>query len=211
MTAAPLHVRSAPHTIRTVPVLVGLALLSLAAGAVGLSLLQRYNGLPGAVVLFDLVGVALSVFPGVVIAVSALLVTGASMRRRGFGAVAVLAIAAVWWETITGKFSLPVEYFLQVGVFAAAVLAVWLAVRPGAGWGWGLVAAPVVVAVLLAPLARALDGADLSASGGTAVSWGLQLVPFVVAALAGGIATKFSTDAPAVVEQHPPALVDKSA
>jgi len=211
MTAAPIHVRPAPHTIQTVPVLIGLALLSFVAGGVGLTLLQRYNGLPGARTLFVLDALALSVVPGLVVASAVLLLAGVTLRRRVLGAFAVLGITALWWETVIGRFSLPVEYFLQIGVFAAAVLAVWFAVRGRAGWGWLLLALPVLAGVLVAPLAQVSGPTVFTASGSTAVYLGLQLVPFAVAAIAGTVATRFSTDAPALVEPHGEALVDKSA
>ncbi|WP_416394524.1 MULTISPECIES: hypothetical protein [unclassified Curtobacterium] len=210
MTAAPLHVRPAPHTIATVPVLLVLALSSFAAAGVGLALLQRYNGLPGAVVLFRLDALAMSVVPGGFVALALLLVAGVGLRRRVLGAVGTLAISVLWWQIVIGRFSLPVEYFLQIGVFAAAVLGVWLAVRRGVGWGWSLVTLPLVAGMLLVPLSSAVQTIDMTVSGWTAVWHGLQLVPFLVAVLAGAVAGRFSTGAPVRFEAHGEPLVDKT-
>lgn len=211
MTAAPLHVRPAPHTIRTVPVLVGLAVVSFVVSTVVLSLLQRYNGLPAAMPLFALVGIGLALVPGAAVAVAVLLTAGAPLRRRVIGAVATMAVAFAWWSVVNGSLNLPFWPGLTLGLVAAAWLAVWLVATGRPRWTLTLLVLPVIASVTTFPLANAVMSSGLSYSLMTFVSWTGQLVPFLVAILGGVVAARFSTDAPAPVEAHGEALVDKSA
>lgn len=210
MTALPTPVRSAPHTIRTIPVLVAFAVLSFVVSVGVLALLQRYNGLPEARPVFDMVGIGLAVVPGVAVATSVLLVSDVARRRRVLGAVAVFAVAAVWWAITNGSLNVPVYAPVQVGVIAAGLLAVWLVVLHRPGWTYSLLLLPVVAAILVFPLTEAANGTGIPYSVMALVSWAGQLVPFLVAVVGAVVASRFSADAPAVVEAHGEALVDKT-
>lgn len=211
MTAAPLHVRATPHTIPTIPVLVVLAVVSFLVGSVGLGLLQRYNGLAGAVPIFLLVSGSLAVVPGIAVATSVLLATGAALRRRAIGALVVLAVSALWWAILTGFLDLPVHPAIALGVIAAAWLAVWLVVVRRPRWTWSLLLLPVVASALVFPLANGLYGTQLAYSLKATAATAVDAVPFLVAVVGAVVARRFSTDASALVEAHGEALVDKSA
>jgi hypothetical protein len=210
MTTAPLHVRPAPHTIRTVPVLIALAVMSYLVASGAVTLLQRYNGVAEARPLFDLVGVGLAVIPGIAVAAAVLLTSRVPLRRRALGAVVVVAVAAVWWAAVTGALRLPVDPLLTAGVIAAAWLGVWFVVLGRPRWAWTLLALPVLAAVLVFPLTNAVMGSGIPYSAMALASLTGQLVPFAVAIVGAVVAGNSSTDAPAVVGQHPEALVDKT-
>ncbi|OIH98933.1 MULTISPECIES: hypothetical protein [unclassified Curtobacterium] len=210
MTTLPTPVRAAPHTIRTIPVLIALAVLSFVVAAGVLALLQRYNGLPEARPVFDLVGVGMAVVPGLAVATSLLLASGVPRRRRGLGVIATLAVAAVWWAVTDGTLHVPGYGSLQVGLVAAGFLAAWLVTLRRPLWTLSLLVLPLVATVVVTPLANAVIAVGLSYSVMTLVWWAGQLVPFLVAVVAGVVASRFSTDAPVVVEPHGEALVDKS-
>jgi hypothetical protein len=211
MTAAPFHVRATPHTIRTVPVLVALAVVSFLASSVVLSLLQRYNGLAAAMPLFTLVGVGLALVPGAAVASALLLVARVALRRRVLGAVAAMAVAFAWWGLVNGSLNLPVWPGLTLGLIASAWLAVWLVVVGRPRWTLTLLVLPVVAAVIMFPLTNALISSGLAYSVMTFVSWTGQLVPFLVAILAAIVAGRFSTDQDTGFVAAEEALVDKSA
>ncbi|MCA5924806.1 hypothetical protein [Curtobacterium oceanosedimentum] len=211
MTTMPGSVRRSAHAVPTIPVLLALAVCSFLAASVGLGLLQRYNGFVGAVSVMQLVTIGLTVLPGTVVAACVLLVTGASLRRRMIGALAVLAVTALWWSLTTGLFNAPVHPALRLGTVAVAWLAVWLVVLRRPGPTWSLLLLPVVASVLVFPLGNAVWQTDLADSVSATVSCALGAVPFLVAVVGAVIAGRLSTEAPAVVEPHGAALVDKSA
>lgn len=211
MTTAPLHVRTAPHTIRTIPVLIAVAACSFIVASALLGLLQRYNGAVPATAVFVLMPVALTIVPGLAVATAVLLTAGASRRRRGIAALVVLAVATAWWALLTGYLRPPLHPSLTVGLVAAAWLGTWLVVGARARWTWSLLLFPLVASVLVFLLDAAVWESSLAYSGKTFVSLAIGVVPFLVAIVAAVVAAKFSTDAPALVEQHPEALVDRTA
>lgn len=202
MTAPPLDVRPAPHTIRTVPVLVAVALLSLVAAGAWL-ILQPNSGyesesdrIVGTAGLWTLVFVV----PGTAMTLAALaLRTPIGRRRVGASMLAAATVTGVLapLTTVTAAFPIP-----TIPLFLA--LAGWLVAVRARGWTWSLALLPVLV--------LALDW-----SGTLYQFLPLRWSPFIVGMpamsviAAGAIASRFSTDAPTRVEQHPEALVDKSA
>ena len=211
MTATPIHVRTTPHTVPTIPLLVGLAVVSFVVSSVVLSLLQRYNGLAAAMPLFTLVGIGLSLVPGASVAAAVLLAARVPLRRRVIGAVAAMAVACAWWVLVNGSLNLPVWPGLTLGLIAAAWLAVWLVTVGRPRWTLTLLVLPVIASVITFPLTNAVMSSGLSYSVMTFVSWTGQLIPFLVAILAAIVGGRFSTDARTLVEPHGKALVDKSA
>jgi hypothetical protein len=195
MTTMPGTVRSAPHTIPTIPVLVTFAALSFLAGSAGLGLLQRYNG-SGVVLAFLLVPFALTVVPGIAVGASVLLVDGVPLRRRAIGAVVVLAVSALWWSIVTGLFNPPVWPALSLGVIASAWLAVWLVVLRRPGWTWSLLLLPIAASVLVFPLANSVYGSQLAYSVQAAAAMALDVVPFLVALVAAVIAKRLDQNVP---------------
>ncbi len=211
MTATPIHVRTTPHTVPTIPLLVGLAVVSFVVSSVVLSLLQRYNGLAAALPLFMLVGIGPTLVPGACVAAAVLLTARVPLRRRVIGAVAAMAVACAWWALVNGSLNLPVWPGLTLGLIAAAWLAVWLVTVGRPRWTLTLLVLPAIASVITFPLTNAVMSSGLSYSVMTFVSWTGQLIPFLVAILAAIVGGRFSTDAPALVEPHGEALVDKSA
>lgn len=211
MTTMPGTVRSTPHTIPTIPVLLTVAVVSFLAGSVGLGLVQRYNGLAGALPVFLLISIVLTVVPGLAVGASVLLVTGAPLRRRATGALVVVAVTALWWSVQTGFFNPPVHPALSLGIITGAWLAVWLVVLRRPGWTWSLLLLPVLASVLVFPLSNSVYETQLAYSLKAAVSSATALVPFLAALLAATIAGRLSGDAPTGFEQHPETLAGTSA
>jgi len=211
MTTMPGSVRSTPHTIPTIPVLLVLAAVSFLAGGLGLGLVQRYNGLAGGVPVVLLISIVLTVVPGLAVSASVLLVTGAPIRRRAMGALFVLAVTALWWSIQTGFFNPPVHPALSLGIITGAWLAVWLVVLRRPGWTWSLLLLPVLASVLVFPLSTGVYGTQLAFSVKAAVSSAITLVPFLAALLAATIAGRLSTDAPDGFVQHEEALMSNNA
>lgn len=211
MTTAPSSVRRTPHTIPTIPVLLGVAVTAFLLGCGLLGLLQRYNGLRGAMPVFLLDAVAVTVLPALVVGVSALLVTGAPLRRRAIGALVVLAVGTVWFAVTTGWFNPPVHAAVWPGTVASAWLAVWLVVLRRPGWTWSLLLLPIVASVLVFPLGSSLGGAGLSYSVAAALGTAVQVVPFLVAIIGAVLASRFSTVVPDRFVEHEEPLVDRSA
>jgi len=211
MTTMPGSVRSTPHTIPTIPVLLVLAAVSFLAGGLGLGLVQRYNGLAGGVPVVLLISIVLTVVPGLAVSASVLLVTGAPIRRRAMGALVVLAVTALWWSIQTGFFNPPVHPALSLGIITGAWLAVWLVVLRRPGWTWSLLLLPVLASVLVFPLSTGVYGTQLAFSVKAAVSSAITLVPFLAALLAATIAGRLSTDAPDGFVQHEEALMSNNA
>jgi hypothetical protein len=196
MTTMPGTVRSTPHTIPTIQVLVTFAALSFLASSAGLGLLQRYNGFAGSVLAALLVTLALTIVPGVAVGASVLLVDGVPLRRRAIGAVVVLAVSALWWSLVTGLFNPPVWPALSLGVIASAWLAVWLVALRRPGWTWSLLLLPIAASVLVFPLANGAYGTQLAYSVQAAAAMALDVVPFLVALLAAVIAKRLDQSVP---------------
>jgi hypothetical protein len=211
MTAAPLTVRATPHTIPTIPVLLTLAVVSFLGASLCLGLLQRYNGYPGGTQSALLVSFCLTVVPGLAVGLSVMLATGSPLRRRTMGALVVLAVSVLWWAIVTGFLDLPTHPALALGIIAGAWLAVWLVVLRRPRWTWSLLLLPIVASVVVFPLSNGLYGTQLAYSVKAALATAVDAVPFLVAVAGAVIAARFSTDAPALVEAHGEALVDKSA
>ena len=211
MTAAPLHVRSAPHTIRTVPVLIVIAVCSFLVASALLGLLQRYNGVTPARPVFVLMPIGLAIVPGLAVASAVLLTAGASRRRRGIAALVVLAAATAWWSLLMGYLRPPLPESLTLGIVAGAWLGAWLVVGGRPRWTWSLVLFPLLASVLVFPLNNAVWEAPMAYSVKSFVSVAVGVVPFLAAIISAVVASRSSTDAPALVEQHTEALVDKSA
>lgn len=70
---------------------------------------------------------------------------------------------------------------------------------------------PLVASVLVLPLNNAVWEAPMAYSVKSSVSVAVGVVPFLAAIISAIVASRFSTDAPALVEQYTEALVDKSA
>lgn len=201
MTAAPMHVPAPPHTVRTVPVLVAVAVVSLIASGAWLVLQPNYGYASTLDVWLGTVGTwSLVLFvPGAAVALAALaLRTGALRRRLGASMIVAAAVGAAVQPLLTPPTDLP------VGVLPLVLaLAGWLVAAHSPRWTWTLLALPVVA-----------FGLEWSGFLFTVVP--LRWSPFVVAVpalavvLAGVIASRFSTAAPVVVEPRPRALVDKS-
>lgn len=205
MTTMPGTVRTAPHTIPTIPVLLTLAVVSFLVGSVGLGLAQRYSGIAGAVPLAMLVTIVLTIVPGVAVSASVLLTTGVSLRRRGTGALVVLAVSTLWWLLVTGFFNPPVPPALALGIIAAAWLAVWLVVLRRPGWTWSLLLLPIVASVLVFPLANGVYGTPLAYSVKATVSTAIDVVPFLVAVVAAVVAGRMHTGTSSVEPAPAPA------
>lgn len=210
VTAAPLHVRPAPHTIATVPVLLVLAVGSFLAASIGIGLLQRYNGFGATVPMFLLLSIGLAVVPGLAVATSVLLAVGVPLRRRALGAVVVLAVTAVWLAVVTGLVSLPLYPWLLLGLVAGAWGATWLAVLRRPAWTWSLLLLPIVTSLLVLPLSNAVWETGSAYSVKAMLSCAVQLLPFLVALVATVVAGRFSTGAPVRFEAHGEPLVDKT-
>ena len=190
MTAAPIHVRPAPHTVRTVPLLVVTAFASFLVSIPLFALLGRYSGVPGSSVLVWAVVLGMTVVPAVLLMTAALLVDGVGLRRRALSALAIAALTTVWWGALTGAIPTPGPSWLGGSVVAVALLTVWFVLRSHRGWIWSLLALPIVVGGLVGPLADAVISTDVSAGLGTMISWLARLAPFVAVAVATVIASR---------------------
>ncbi|OIH96527.1 hypothetical protein [Curtobacterium sp. MCBA15_001] len=193
LTTMPGSVRSTPHAIPTIPVLIALAVASFLAGGVGLGLIQRYDGFASTVPTFLLVSLAVVVVPGLAVAASVMLVPEASLRRRGTGAVVVLAVTALWWTLITSTSAAPLPAAMVLGVIAAVWLAGWLIAQRRPGWTWSLLLLPVVASALVFPLSNSVFAAGLPFSVTATLSTAIDAVPFLVAVVAAVVARRLST------------------
>lgn len=202
MTAAPIHVRSTPHTIRTVPVLVVIAVLSVIAVPVWAIMLP--NAEYGS--MFDLV-VAQAVWvglqylvPGAALVTAILLLDGVPARRRRLAAstMAAAALGLVVYPFVGPDTDMPIEVLPPlVGLVA------WLVAMAGPKWTWATLAVPLGV--------YALHYTPMYAYAPGRVWPFLTVLTPIATVLVGTLVTRFSTDAPALVETHGEALVDKSA
>lgn len=211
MTTVSSSVRRAPHTIPTIPVLLAVAVTVYLVGCGLLGLLQRYNGFRGAMPVFLLDAVAVTVLPAVAVGAAVLLVSGAPLRRRAIGALVVFAVGTVWLAVTTGWFNPPVHAAVWSGTVASAWLAVWLVVLRRPGWTWSLLLLPLVASVLVFPLGVGLWGVGLPYSVAAALGTAVQVVPFLVAIIGALLARRLSTDVPDRFVEHGGALVDRSA
>lgn len=202
MTAAPLDVRTAPHTIRTVPVLVAVAITSLVAAG-GWVILQPNSGYAstsdrviGSVGTWSLVFVV----PGLALAMAALVLqTGAARRRLGASMIAAATATAVVYPFLSGPLTLPLSVLpMLLG------LAGWNVAARTLAWTWTLALVPVLVWYL-----------DWSGSlyALVPVRWSPFLIgaPYLALIAVGIVATRFSTDRTTGFVTTGEALVDKSA
>lgn len=202
MTAAPTGDRPEPHRIRTVPVLVAVAVVSVLASGAWLVLQPNggYEALADRVLsILGLQVLAVGV-PSIAIALAAL-VLPTSRRRRRIGASTVLAAGAVAIAAPYSSIALgPTLGF--VPVFLA--LAGWFIAARVPAWTWVFATLPVLYAFL-----------DGSGALYTVVPqrWTPFLVgaPYLVLILAGFLASRFSTGRTAEFGAHGGTLVDKSA
>lgn len=201
MTAAPLDVRPEPHRIRTIPVLVAVAVVSLLASGVWL-MLQPNGGSATQRVVGTIVGEALvHVVPGVAVAVAILLLQATALRRR-IGASIVLAatVVVVLMPSLPITGPTPTEFFLLltllplVGWFVATSTP-WLA------WSFAAIPMLLVSAEHTGALWTLLPAQWNSILFGT---------PYLALILAGFIGSRFSTDRRRRFVAPEGALVDKS-
>ncbi|MBA8991456.1 hypothetical protein FHW23_002725 [Curtobacterium pusillum] len=202
MTAAPLHVRPAAHTIRTVPVLVGLAFLSFLAVPVWVIMLPNYEYSSTFDLLVAQVGwlVLQYLLPGAALVTAILLLDGVPIRRRRLGAsiMAAAALGLVVYPLLGPDTDLPIEVLPPL-----AGLVAWLVATAGRRWAWIVLVAPLLV--------DALHYTPLYAYAPGRVWPFLVVLTPVATVIVGIVVTKFSTGAAVQVEQHGEPLVDKSA
>jgi len=145
MTTTPFAAPTAPHTIRTVPLLVTVAVLSVLMAGPWLilqpnsgyeSAVDRMIGVGGVWLLLDLV-------PGAAISAAILLLPGAASRRRRLGAVlvAAAAVGAVVAPFVGPPSGWPVSILPTVAPLLVA-LAGWLVAIDAPGRAWLLVLLP---------------------------------------------------------------------
>ncbi|WP_439690458.1 hypothetical protein ACRQ4C_05890 [Curtobacterium sp. SP.BCp] len=201
MTAAPLDVRPEPHRIRTVPVLVAVAVVSLLASGVWL-LLQTNAGSRTERVVGTLVGEALvHVVPGVAVAL-AILVLQASAARRWIGATLVVAttVTAALMPFLPPSVQVPFEFSLLLSLLPLV--------------GWFIAARTPWLAWMFAVLPMVLLYAEHTGALWTLLpaQWNPILfgVPYLSLVVAGFVASRFSTDRPRRIVAREGALVDKS-
>lgn len=202
MTAGPLDVRPEPHRVRTVPVLVAVAIASLLASGVWL-LLQQNSGSATQRVVSTLAGEALvHVVPGVAVAVAILLLRATAPRRR-IGASMVLAatVAVALMPSLPVTGSIPFEFFL---LLTLAPLVGWFVATSTPWPAWSFAVLPMV----------------LVSAEHTGVLWTLLPAqwnpilfgtPYLALVLAGFLGSRFSTDRSRRFVAPEGALVDKSA
>ncbi|WJX99994.1 hypothetical protein [Curtobacterium sp. 458] len=202
MTAAPLDVRPEPHRIRTLPVLVSVAIVSLLASGVWL-LLQTNSASWTERVVGTLAGETLvHVVPGVAVAL-AILVLPVSVPRRWIGASTVLAatVVVVLLPFLSSVGPIPFEFSLLLTLLP---LVGWFVATSTPWPAWTLAALPMV----------------LTYAEHTGALWALLPaewnpilvgVPYLALILAGFVASRFSTDRRRRFVAPERALVDKSA
>jgi hypothetical protein len=201
VTALSTQLDRMPHTVRTIPVLVAVAVVSLIAS--GAWLIVQPNGGYGSRtdVVLATAGTWTLVFfvPGAAIALAALVLRAPSGRRRlGASIVLAAAVGGVLQPLLTPPTDLPVG-----GLPLILALAGWLVAVRVRRSAWLLLLLPAVVFVL------EWNGVLFSM---VPLRWN----PFVVtlpplsAVIAGYVASRFSTEPRLVVEPQAEALVDKS-
>lgn len=202
MTAAPLDVRPEPHRVRTVPVLVAVAMFSLLASGLWL-MLQQHSGTTTQQVVSTLAGEALvHVVPGTAVAL-AILVLQERAPRRWIGASIVLAatVVAVLLPYLPATGPMPFEFSLLLTLLP---LVGWFVATRTPWPAWTFAALPVV----------------LVTAEHTGVLWTLLPaqwnsilfgVPYLSLVVAGFVASRFSTDRRRRFVAPEGALVDKSA
>jgi hypothetical protein len=201
-------VRRAPHTVRTVPVLVLGAFLVFLASVPPFMLLGRYSGTAAVWWLAQAIVIGVAVVPGAMIVAAVLLTDGPSRRRRVLSAVAVAALVTLWLGTMTGWIAVTGWYGIVNSLIAVGVAAVWFVLRGHTGGVWLLLVLPIVVGAVLDPV-QAAAATHLPVAVAGAVGWLVQLAPF--AADAGCVAAaRLSTHVAPTVVSTPDTLVDKS-
>lgn len=148
MTTMPTVAPSVPHTTRTVPLLIAVAVFAITMVGPWLILQPNY----GYESTFDRVvgkggfGLLLYLVPGAAVALAVLLLTRTSPRRRRLGAtmVAAAAVGSVVVPYLTPGTGLPVEL-----LFPLIALAGWLVAVEAARWSWVLLLLPVAALALL--------------------------------------------------------------
>lgn len=175
---ARLPIAAQPHTIRTIPVLVAVAFLSVLAGGALIALLGRYSGSPSLVTAKWMALGLLSAVPALALMGAALLVEGASRRARAIACVAFAVATFLFTAPLTGALR---STWICTALAAALALGTWLALRGRLRSSWLLIVAPAVAtfAVELLVLAT-LTLPSTPVAVLTMAYWGLTLVPFAV-------------------------------
>ncbi|PYY48791.1 hypothetical protein [Curtobacterium sp. MCBD17_023] len=152
MTTAPFSTAATPHTIRTVPVLVTVAVLAILMTGPWLILQPNYGyesdldrtvGVIGFWLLSYLV-------PGAAVTAAALLLPGSSPGRRRLGAalIAAAAVGAVVTPLVVPDSGWPVS-ILPAVLPSLLALAGWLVAIEAPRRGWLLLLVPLGVATLI--------------------------------------------------------------
>jgi hypothetical protein len=212
--SAPNGVRTTPHTITTVPVLVAAAFLSMIGGILLRAVSWHFENGDAQSITFDMALVALLPVPLALVITAVLLLDGVSAVRRIRASVALVLLGGLWWAYVSGGFNASLQFIPEAvagPVMATAVLAVWMAARRRSGFVWAFVLVPTIASALLWPF----ESAVLSALGYSAQvaigTWSLMVFPFVGALIGGLLAARFSTTTTPEDEATPAALVDKRA
>lgn len=202
MTAAPIDTRPAPHRIRTVPVLVAVAVVSVLAS--GAWLVLQPNG--GYAALADRVLSTLGLqvlavgVPSIAIALAAL-VLPTGRRPRRIGASMVLATGAV---AIASPYSSVVLVPALGFVPLFLALAGWFIAARVPAWTWVFATLPVLYAFL------DRSGALYAVLPQRSTPF-LIGAPYLVLILAGFLASRFSTGRTTQFVAHEGSLVDRTA
>ncbi|PZE82113.1 hypothetical protein [Curtobacterium sp. MCBD17_032] len=207
MTTAPFSTAAAPHTIRTVPVLVTVAALAILMTGPWLILQPNYGYESDLDRTVGLVGIWLLSYlvPGAAVTAAALLLPGSGPGRRRLGAalVAAAAVGAVVTPLVLPVSGWPVSILPTVLPFLLA-LAGWLVATDAPRRAWLFLLLPlgaatlvesgmlwVVVPIRLQPCIVSLPGLSVVVAG--LLAWGTA-----------------RSSRPTRDEAHPPALVDKT-
>ena len=148
MTTTPTPAPSVPHTVRTVPLLIAVAVLAIATVGPWMILQPNY----GYESTFDqtvgMTGLWLSLYlvPGAAVAVAVLLLPRTTPRRRRLGAamIAAAAVGAVVFPYVTPNTGIPVEVLPPL-----VALAGWLVAVEADRRSWLVMLLPVAAIALL--------------------------------------------------------------
>lgn len=186
MTTTAPAMRTAPHTIPTVPLLVVTALLSMLASSFALVLLGSFVGTPARQVAAGGIVALASLAPAVCVAAGALL-SRAPRRARRRGAVALLALGVTWALILQGP--LRIDHWLGAGLVASAATLVWLLVQGVRGPRLGAAAVPLALSTLILLLLSSVVISGIWSTMGLSFIL-VNLLPFIAATLAGAVATR---------------------